>query len=719
MIFKKSITWVVSTWAGRLGVALGAVLMSCALGFAAWSQVSRVGVRLVNQAVAQLSRKLGTPVLVGKVDLETFPFLVALEDIRVGPEAQVVISRIQIDLGLNLWSSSLVDIDEIGIERFDLKMTEDHLRTMLPPVGAAVPSGGDGSLVSLQRLIDKLFAAMPSRRLVIAGAELTLLNTQGEPTLRVRDVKLAIDRSAGEAVFRIARLRTQSGLNEGHLYGRVELNSNAPDYRFFVKSKGNANANKTIWSASGLVQKDLSQVQLNMAFHRRPSFLEAWLRGQPMQLTRLRSRLQIELTKAMGGWQFTAQMQSLGSTLRLPLLSSREIGPLFFELRANGSFQPKSRSLTFDAATLTLPGRVSRAFGENPLRLAARFQASLSDEAPANLSIRGQVMLPTTSCQTVIEASPDGLLPLIEGFKLGGDTAATLAFEAQSQNLESSRFDLQDAIFGCRVLEAPYAFTAEHLNGPLAVERQVEPDAPKMTVSLDRQAPTFASFAAIGKNAQVAFVSSEDASFYWHKGIDASALVSALRRDLAEGRVAAGGSTITMQTVKNLFLTPERTVSRKMQELFLAWHLEHTLSKERILELYMNVAELGPGIFGIGPAAEHFFAKPAAELTLLEAAYLATLLPNPKGRYRYFCKGDLTPNYRELVHGLLRRMLSHGRISSGRYLQAMNSSLHFNEDQRLAAKDCNDPPKASGEATELRPESAYLFRRPRGGTAHE
>jgi membrane peptidoglycan carboxypeptidase len=144
-----------------------------------------------------------------------------------------------------------------------------------------------------------------------------------------------------------------------------------------------------------------------------------------------------------------------------------------------------------------------------------------------------------------------------------------------------------------------------------------------------------------------------------------------------------------MQTVKNLFLTQERTISRKLQELFLAWHLDRVLTKDRILEIYMNIAELGPGIYGVAQASEHYFGKRASDLNLLESAYLASLLPSPKTRYRYFCDGKLTPNFQGMVHGLLKRMVNLNRVNYDRYLQAMSASIQFNDSERQSAPECS------------------------------
>ncbi|MFN3740692.1 MAG: monofunctional biosynthetic peptidoglycan transglycosylase [Thermodesulfovibrionales bacterium] len=121
----------------------------------------------------------------------------------------------------------------------------------------------------------------------------------------------------------------------------------------------------------------------------------------------------------------------------------------------------------------------------------------------------------------------------------------------------------------------------------------------------------------------------EDDRFYMHEGFDIEGIKEAIRRDLKKGKFVAGGSTISQQLAKNLFLTPEKTVTRKLREAILTWRLEKNLSKRRIIELYLNVVEWGPGIFGAEAASNYYFEKSAKELTPQEASRLAAILPNP------------------------------------------------------------------------------------------
>ncbi|MCI0500571.1 MAG: monofunctional biosynthetic peptidoglycan transglycosylase [Epsilonproteobacteria bacterium] len=122
---------------------------------------------------------------------------------------------------------------------------------------------------------------------------------------------------------------------------------------------------------------------------------------------------------------------------------------------------------------------------------------------------------------------------------------------------------------------------------------------------------------------------SEDDKFWNHDGFDTKGLEDAFERNLKDGKFSAGGSTISQQLSKNLYLTPSKNPIRKIKEAILTYRIEHTLSKRRIIEIYLNVAEWGDGIFGIEAAARHYFHKSAKNLTAMEAAKLASVLPNP------------------------------------------------------------------------------------------
>jgi len=135
----------------------------------------------------------------------------------------------------------------------------------------------------------------------------------------------------------------------------------------------------------------------------------------------------------------------------------------------------------------------------------------------------------------------------------------------------------------------------------------------------------------------------EDDKFWSHEGFDYEGIQQAIAKDLQTGRLKFGGSTITQQLARNLYLSPAKSFWRKIREALITWRMEQVLSKRRILELYLNVAEWGVGIFGAEAASRHYFKKPASDLTPREAARLAVVLPsprklNPAGNQRYVDK---------------------------------------------------------------------------------
>jgi monofunctional biosynthetic peptidoglycan transglycosylase len=138
------------------------------------------------------------------------------------------------------------------------------------------------------------------------------------------------------------------------------------------------------------------------------------------------------------------------------------------------------------------------------------------------------------------------------------------------------------------------------------------------------------SYQQISPNLKRAIIASEDANFAEHEGVDWEALQKAYEKNQKKHKVTHGGSTITQQLAKNLFLSGSRSYWRKGQELVITYMLEALMDKERIFEIYLNVVEFGKGIFGAEAAARHYYGIPAARLNAPQAARLAVMLPNPR-----------------------------------------------------------------------------------------
>jgi len=160
----------------------------------------------------------------------------------------------------------------------------------------------------------------------------------------------------------------------------------------------------------------------------------------------------------------------------------------------------------------------------------------------------------------------------------------------------------------------------------------------------------------------------EDDKFYKHEGFDYEAMQKAMEKDINAKKFMLGGSTITQQLAKNLYLSPSKNPLRKVIEAIITWRMEQVLSKKRILEIYLNVIEWGEGVFGIEAASIHYFGKPSSQLTSEQATRLAAVLPNPRkydpiGNQRYVVsrsnliysimvrRGIVIPHYDEVTEG--------------------------------------------------------------------
>jgi monofunctional biosynthetic peptidoglycan transglycosylase len=166
-------------------------------------------------------------------------------------------------------------------------------------------------------------------------------------------------------------------------------------------------------------------------------------------------------------------------------------------------------------------------------------------------------------------------------------------------------------------------------------------------------------YAAISEHLKKAILISEDAGFFNHNGIDVDELRAALQKDWDTLSFNRGGSTITMQLAKNLYLSPSKNPLRKLKEIVIARRLEQSLTKRRIFELYLNVVEWGRNVYGAESASRYYFGKSASDLDLLEAATLAALLPNPRNS-----KDRSILSRRNLI---LSRLASVGYLSNEEY----------------------------------------------------
>lgn len=161
-----------------------------------------------------------------------------------------------------------------------------------------------------------------------------------------------------------------------------------------------------------------------------------------------------------------------------------------------------------------------------------------------------------------------------------------------------------------------------------------------------------------------AIIASEDGAFYSHSGFDWFEIQSAFKSNVDGNGRSRGASTITQQLAKNLFLSADRTLSRKLREAYITLQIERNFTKDEILEKYLNVIEFGPNLYGVKAASQHYFNKHPRDLNVLEGAYLASLLPNPKAYSLTFRRRKLDKYSRHKIDLILRRLHRFQKIST-------------------------------------------------------
>ncbi|WP_448587578.1 penicillin-binding protein 1A [Thermocrinis sp.] len=193
----------------------------------------------------------------------------------------------------------------------------------------------------------------------------------------------------------------------------------------------------------------------------------------------------------------------------------------------------------------------------------------------------------------------------------------------------------------------------------------------------------YVSLEHIPIHVRYAFISAEDKNFYWHPGVDPVAIGRALIANIYARDIKQGASTITQQLAKNLFLTPEKSLSRKIREAILALKIEREFSKDKILEMYLNYIYLGQGAYGVEAASKIYFGKSVKELTLDEAAVLASL-PKAPTKYNPFRNPDRILERRNYI---LRRMLEDGYITQAEYEEYSQKPLRIKSENRYYGMD--------------------------------
>ena len=243
------------------------------------------------------------------------------------------------------------------------------------------------------------------------------------------------------------------------------------------------------------------------------------------------------------------------------------------------------------------------------------------------------------NAEDFIPSLPAGFAPLLSGYKLTGPYTAQLdlAFDENRPDDLALNVDIDLDRVKTEAFDPRSDFSMLKNKSFL-----VRINAATVPIEIGPKDPNWVGFYDLPRNTAYAFVASEDGKFFSHNGFDIRAIRAGLIANIKAKKFVRGGSTISQQVVKNVFLNHDKTASRKFQEAFLTWQMEQNLTKLMIFELYLNLAHFARDTYGIRAAAQYYFKKSVANLTLRESLFLASILPNPIIFGGQFLEGKLS-----------------------------------------------------------------------------
>lgn len=261
--------------------------------------------------------------------------------------------------------------------------------------------------------------------------------------------------------------------------------------------------------------------------------------------------------------------------------------------------------------------------------------------------------------QELLNSFPQGLFESLEGMQVKGKVKFDLDFYLDTKTPDSLIFNSSLQNIGFKVVK--WGKTNLQKINKTFVYTPYEYGKPMRDIVIGPENPNYVPLEQISLNLQYALLTAEDPSFYSHKGFVAESFRNSMITNFKEKAFKRGGSTISMQLVKNVYLSRQKTMARKVEEMLIVWIIENSKlsTKKRMFEIYLNLIEWGRNVYGIGEAAQHYFGKHPSQLNVGEGIFLASIVPRPKtGLYRFEGDGSLRTSLRgyfRLIGGLMAR----------------------------------------------------------------
>lgn len=367
-----------------------------------------------------------------------------------------------------------------------------------------------------------------------------------------------------------------------------------------------------------------------------------------------------------GAATFEGRLSLLSAVITHPKLAEEPVGP--FDLSAEGTARliwlpqdPKRFKVSIENAQARL-GHIS-----------GRLNASW-DQVSSQPHLQARFDVPQLNADRFAASIPRGLLPHLQPIELAGKISFNGEIDLDFEDLDQTKLKFSPNLNRLKVISYNEMINFNELEGSFDTKFEM-PDGEVLTRVAGPETERWVELDEMPKLLPVAVISQEDGGFFKHGGISLFHIRGSLVRNLKEGRFVRGGSTLTMQLIKNLYLHRRKTLSRKLEEICLAWLIERALTKNELITLYLNIVEFGPNVFGIREAAQTYFNKDPLQLRPEEISALTRLLPGPRLYAPFFERKRFTPAYTNRVNRLLKLLQKRGHLKADDWVEITPTSL--------------------------------------------
>ncbi len=693
------------------GITVGLLSLLLVFLFVIYGRIGAYMIR--SKVVPKLEAKLGRDVEIGDIDVRQG--LAVLENIVIkGPrdsgEPLVRIDRIEAEVGF--WASLVGDVELGAVRIKGVKVVAvrtrdgDNFTDILDRLrgkGKEGSTGGSSSSrfrpesLDLQDMNVQLRDAVHGVTLVSAGITASAA-ADGALALTIGDLALLTDLGPyanAEGLVVTANMKDLAhsaavvvgggevflwkGMTLTGVSGAVSQTAGQPGRLVVHLTGGYGGAEGTLWRADGWVDPLAEKGNLDIVADRFTFDRIAPVLEKSMVRDFDKTSIDVAVKIALEGARVTfgGSLNLVGLNVFHPLVAEETVRDISARGELAGSYDRVAKVLVIDKAALETRGVDYELIGK--LEQPDGLQPDGARRASRHVNLR--LTIPPVPCQTMLQSIPAELIPKMVGFQMKGTFGTDVLVDIDWANLEATRLEGSIGIRGCKVVKAPKEMDPKRLEGSFEHEVEVAPDKWE-TIKIGPESQNFVAIADVSPHLLNSLMTTEDSSFYRHRGFITKEFRTALVKNLQAGYFKYGASSITMQLVKNVLLSRDKTLSRKFQELFLTWYVETKLDKDRLFEIYVNAIEYGPGLYGIKPASYQYFGKPPSELNPREAAFFSSILPAPKRRFKQFCQDKLSGWTLNKIERILQLMVKRERLSEEDYQTALATPLVFQPDKR-------------------------------------